>query len=250
MVKPEISVIGGTAVVTGASSGIGAATAASLREAGFDCVLVARRADRLREVAEPLGARWSALDVSDRGAVESFAGTLGDEVRILVNNAGGALGLDPIESAVDERWRWMWEVNVMGLLHMTRALLPRLEVSGDGHIVNVGSTASLEVYDGGAGYTAAKHAMRAVTRTLRLELLGRPIRVTLINPGMVETEFSIVRLGSKEAADKIYRGMRPLDAEDVAQCITFAVTRPAHVNIDELVVRPRDQAASQRVFRR
>lgn len=238
----------GTAVVTGASSGIGAATAASLRREGFGLVLAARRGERLRAVAEPLGAAWHVLDVTSREEVDSFVGALAD-VRVLINNAGGALGLEPVAAAVDETWRTMWETNVMGLMYVTRALLPRLIESGDGHIVNVGSIASFEVYDGGAGYTAAKHAARAVTRTLRLELLGKPVRVTEIDPGMVETEFSVVRLGSKEASDQVYAGMTPLTAEDVAECIAFSVTRPPHVNIDEIVVRPRDQAAAQRVHR-
>ena len=238
-----------TAVVTGASSGIGAATARALREAGFDLVLAARREGRLREVAESLGARWHVLDVSDRSAVDALAAEVG-ELRVLVNNAGGALGLDAIEDADDDRWRWMWEVNVLGLMYVTRALLPHLIASGDGHVVNIGSIASFEVYDGGAGYTAAKHAVRAITRTLRLELLGRPVRVTEIDPGMVETEFSVVRLGSEDEANKVYEGMTPLTAGDVAECVAWCVTRPPHVNIDEIVVRPRDQAAARRVFRR
>ena len=237
-----------TAVVTGASSGIGSATAVALHRHGFDVVLVARREDRLREVADPLGARWRVLDVSDRSAVDAFAADVG-EVSVLVNNAGGALGLEPIADAVDEKWRQMWDVNVMGLLYMTRALLPHLESSGDGHVVNVGSIASFEVYDGGAGYTAAKHAVRAISRTLRLELLGRPVRVTQIDPGMVETEFSVVRLGSEEAAAAVYRGMTPLTADDVADCIAFVVTRPSHVNVDTLIVMPRDQAGPGKVHR-
>ena len=240
----------GTAVVTGASSGIGAATAVALRAVGFDLVVVARRADRLAEVAEPIGARTEVLDVTDRDAVDDLARRLeGETVRVLVNNAGGAHGVGPIAEAVDEHWRTMWETNVMGLMYMTRALLPHLESSGDGIVVNVGSIASFEVYEGGAGYTAAKHAVRAITKTLRLELLGRPVRVVQVDPGMVETEFSVVRLGSDEAAARVYRGMTPLHAADVAECIAFCATRPSHVCIDELIVRPRDQAAAQRVAR-
>jgi len=238
-----------TAVVTGASSGIGAATARRLHAEGFDVVCTARRGDRLRAVAEPLGLRWQVLDVTDREAADAFAASL-EGARVLVNNAGGALGLDRVEDSVDERWRAMWESNVLGVMFLTRALLPLLEGSGDGHVVNVGSIASFETYEGGAGYTAAKHAVRAITRTLRLELLGRPVRVTQVDPGMVETDFSVVRLGSQEAADKVYEGMTPLTADDVADCIAFAVTRPSHVNIDEIVVRPRDQAAAGRVSRR
>jgi NADP-dependent 3-hydroxy acid dehydrogenase YdfG len=168
-----------------------------------------------------------------------------------VNNAGGALGADTISEADDERWKTMWETNVLGNLRMTRALLPALEASGDGHIVSVGSIAGFETYPGGGGYTAAKHAQRALTRTLRLELIGRPVRVTEVAPGLVETEFSKVRFdGDEERAKAVYEGMQPLLADDIAECITWAATRPSHVNIDELIVRPRDQAAATLVHRR
>jgi NADP-dependent 3-hydroxy acid dehydrogenase YdfG len=239
-------------VVTGASSGIGAATAAALARAGFEVTVGARRLDRLREVAAPLGARALPLDVTDAGSVEAFAAAVGSPVHLLVNNAGGALGLDPIAEADDERWRRMWETNVLGTLRVTRALLPALEAAGDGHVIDVGSTAGFETYRGGAGYTAAKHALAAFTRTLRLELLGRPVRVTDVAPGLVaETEFSRVRFGGDEArAAAVYRGMTPLTADDVADCIAWAATRPPHVNIDLLVVRPRDQATSTEVHRR
>jgi len=170
---------------------------------------------------------------------------------VLVNNAGGALGLEPVAEADDEKWRWMYDANVLGVMRVTRAFLPKLVASGDGHIVNVGSIAGLEAYDGGGGYTAVKHALRAVTDTLRLELLGQPVRVTEVDPGMVETEFSIVRFdGDVTRADKVYEGTTPLVADDVADCIAWAVTRPSHVNIDQIVVKPRDQARAQRVFRR
>jgi NADP-dependent 3-hydroxy acid dehydrogenase YdfG len=238
-----------TAVVTGASSGIGAATARRLAKEGFDVVLGARRIDRLEVVAAEIGARAFRLDVTDPESAEAFAGAVGD-CAVLVNNAGGALGLEPIAQADDERWRWMYDANVLGTMRVTRAFLPAIIASGDGHIVNVGSIAGLEVYDGGAGYTAAKHALLAVTETLRLELLGQPVRVTEVDPGMVETEFSIVRFdGDVERAAKVYEGLTPLTADDVADCIAFAVTRPAHVNIDQLVVKPRDQARAQRVHR-
>ena len=242
---------GRRAVVTGASSGIGAATAAALARAGFEVVVGARRLDRLRQVAEPLGARALPLDVTDAASVEAFAAAVGSPVHLLVNNAGGALGLDPIGGADDELWRRMWETNVLGTLRVTRALLPALERSGDGHVVDVGSTAGFETYRGGAGYTAAKHALGALTRTLRLELLGRPVRVTEVAPGLVETEFSKVRFAGDEArAAAVYRGMTPLTADDVADCIAWAATRPSHVNVDLVVVRPRDQATSTEVFRR
>ena len=242
-----------TAVVTGASSGIGAATARALAAAGFQVFLGARRQDRLQEVADSIGeaAAPLPLDVTDEASVQSFAGRLPDSLHLLVNNAGGAVGVERIEAAVDDKWRWMWEANVLGTLRMTRALLPRLRASGDGHVINVGSIAGFETYAGGAGYTGAKHAERALTRTLRLELLGEPIRVTDVAPGLVETEFSLVRFaGDAERAKAVYRGMEPLTPEDVADCIVWAATRPSRVNIDELVVRPRDQAAATLVHRR
>jgi NADP-dependent 3-hydroxy acid dehydrogenase YdfG len=239
------------AVVTGASSGIGAAAARALAGAGFHVFAGARRLDRLREVAEPIGATALALDVADPESVAAFAAALPSAVHLLVNNAGGAHGLDRIENARDEDWQWMWEVNVLGLMRVTRALLPALRASGDGHVVNVGSIAGFETYAGGAGYTGVKHAVRAFTRTLRLELLGEPVRVTEIAPGLVETEFSLVRFaGDAARAAAVYRGMEPLTAEDVADCIVWAATRPSHVNVDEIVVRPRDQATATLVHRR
>jgi NADP-dependent 3-hydroxy acid dehydrogenase YdfG len=162
---------------------------------------------------------------------------------VLVNNAGGAQGLNPVAEAVDDEWTWMWKTNVMGLMWMTRACLPLLRKARHGHIVNIGSIAGFETYKGGAGYTAAKHAVRAITKTLRLELNGEPIRVTEIAPGLVETEFSLVRFhGDRKAAKVPYEGLKPLTAEDIADCIVFAVTRPPHVDIDEIVVRPIAQA--------
>ena len=172
------------AVVTGASSGIGAATAQHLAQAGYDLVLGARRMDKLQAVADKLGARAIALDVTDAASVAAFCEQV-SAVNVLVNNAGGALGLEPIAEAEDEKWRTMFESNVLGTMRMTRTLLPKLEASGKGHIVVIGSIAGFEVYPGGGGYTAAKHAERAVAETLRLELLGKPIRVTEIAPGLV-----------------------------------------------------------------
>jgi len=240
----------GTAVVTGASSGIGAATARHLSAAGFDLVVGARRIDRLRAVAEPLGATALPLDVTDAASVEAFAAAVGP-VQVLVNNAGGALGLDPVAEADEEQWRMMYDTNVLGLMRVTRALLPRLLASGDGHVVSIGSIAAWEPYPGGAGYNAAKFGARAVMSALRQELLGRPVRVTEIDPGMVETEFSTVRFGGDAArAAEVYRGVTPLTADDVAECVTFAVTRPSHVNIDSLVVLARDQAGARNVHRR
>jgi len=239
------------AVVTGASAGIGAATARALAGAGFDLYLGARRVDRLDEVAGPIGATALELDVTDAGSVAAFVARLPAEVHLLVNNAGLAHGLDRIEAARDEDWIGMWETNVLGVLRLTRALLPALRASRDGHVINLGSIAGFETYVGGAGYTGSKHALRAFTRTLRLELVGEPIRVTEIQPGIVETEFSMVRFaGDVERAKSVYRGLEPLVAEDIADCVVWAATRPSHVNIDEIVVRPRDQATAQVVHRR
>lgn len=236
------------AVVTGASSGIGAATVRRLAAEGFDVVAGARRMHELREVCEPAGARALALDVRDRASVEAFAAEAG-RCDVLVNNAGGAHGLEPLAQADDEHWRTMWETNVFGLMLVTRAFIPLLEASCNGHIVNIGSIAGFEAYPGGSGYTSAKHGVRAITRTLRLELLGKRIRVTEIDPGLVETEFSIVRLGSHERAEKVYEGMTPLTGDDIADCVAWCVTRPWHVNIDEMVVRPVAQATARDVAR-
>ena len=241
----------GLAVVTGASAGIGAATASALAAAGFDVVIGARRLDRLEKIAADVGALALPLDVADAESVRAFAERVPD-VRVLVNNAGGAIGREPVAEADEDAWRRMWEVNFLGTVRVTRAFLPALERSGDGHVVIVGSIAGFEPYANGAGYTAAKHAERALAKTLRLELLGKPIRVTEVNPGLVGgTEFSVVRFGGDlERARKVYEGLTPLGPEDVADCIAWAVTRPSHVNVDEIVVRPRDQATATEFYRR
>jgi NADP-dependent 3-hydroxy acid dehydrogenase YdfG len=234
----------GTAVVTGASSGIGAATARALADAGFGVVLGARRLPLIEALAAELGPRARAypLDVTDPASVEAFCARI-DECRLLLNNAGGALGLDPIASADEAKWQTMYDTNVLGTLRMTRALLPHLVASGDGHVITVGSVAAFEAYAGGAGYNAAKHATRAVMDVLRIELVGQPVRVSEIDPGLVETEFSLVRFeGDKERADSVYQGLTPLSAGDVADVIAFVATRPSHVDIDQVVIRPRDQA--------
>lgn len=237
------------AVVTGASSGIGEAAACRLVSEGFDVLMGARRTNRLQAIAKKTGARWAPLDVTDQASVDTFCAGI-ETCNLLVNNAGGAKGLTPLALADDEHWRWMYETNVLGLMRMTRALLPALERSGDGHIVNIGSIAGIETYEGGSGYTAVKHAVRAITETLRLELLGKPIRVTEILPGLVETEFSLVRFDGDEArAKKAYEGMTPLCADDIADCIAWAAMRPSHVNIDSIVVKPRDQARATKVHR-
>ncbi|MDQ6880174.1 MAG: SDR family NAD(P)-dependent oxidoreductase [Candidatus Dormibacteraeota bacterium] len=241
------------AVVTGASSGIGAATAVALGRRGYQIVAGARRLTRVRRVVGDLGMALP-LDVTDQDSVDAFVGNVKEafgRIDVLVNNAGLALGLGPIAQASDEDWVEMWQVNVLGLMRVTRACLPLLRKAKLGHIVNLGSIAGFETYKGGAGYTASKHAVRAISRTMRLELNGEPIRVTEIAPGMVETEFSTVRFhGDRKAAKAVYQGVKPLVAEDIADCILFAVTRPAHVDIDEIVIRPIAQAASWLVARK
>ena len=233
------------AVITGASSGIGAATAIALGRRGYRIVVGARRVERLERVAGEEGVAL-ALDVTDEQSIADFVREVGKRfgrIDVLVNNAGGARGLNPVAEAIDDEWTWMWKTNVMGLMWMTRACLPLLRKARHSHIVNIGSIAGFETYKGGAGYTAAKHAVRAITKTLRLELNGEPIRVTEIAPGLVETEFSLVRFdGDRKAAKEPYEGIKPLSAEDIADCIVFAVTRPPHVDIDEIVVRPIAQA--------
>jgi hypothetical protein len=237
------------AVITGASSGIGAATAEALARVGFDIVVGARRVERLRDLVERAGGNAMALDVTDPHSVDEFVARV-PECALLVNNAGGALGLEPLAEAVDAKWLTMYETNVLGTMRMTRALLPALERSGRGHIINIGSIAGLETYPGGAGYTAVKHGLRAITETLRMELLGKPIRVTEVDPGMVETEFSLVRFGGDQVrADKTYEGMTPLTAEDIADAIVWAATRPPHVNVDQIVIKPLDQARATMVHR-
>src|SRR5262245_48227637 len=241
---------GRTALVTGPSSGSGAAAFRSLAAAGFKVVGAARRLERVEEIARDAGGRALHLDVTDPDSVARVADALPD-VSVLVNNAGGALGLEPVAEADEENWREMYESNVMGVMRITKALLPALERSGNGHIVLIGSVAGVEVYPGGGGYTAAKHAAHAIAKTLRLELLGKPIRVTEVAPGMVETEFSLVRFGGDEAkADAVYEGTTPLTGEDVADVITYVVTRPPRVDIDYVSIKPTDQATARDVNRR
>jgi NADP-dependent 3-hydroxy acid dehydrogenase YdfG len=242
----------GIAVVTGASSGIGAATARRLAAEGYDVVAAARRLDRLEQLAaEVPGVRAVQLDVTDQASVDALANQL-PAVDVLVNNAGGAIGVDPVERADPDDWQRMFDVNVLGVLRVTKALLPALESGAGGHIVVMSSTAGRVVYEVGGGYTAAKHAATAVAETLRLELNGRPVRVSEIAPGMVRTdEFSVIRnRGDAAAAEAPYRGVaQPLVAEDIADCVAWVVTRPPHVDIDLLVVKPLAQAAAHKVHR-
>jgi NADP-dependent 3-hydroxy acid dehydrogenase YdfG len=241
------------AVITGASSGIGAATALALGRHGYRLAVGARRVERLKTVAGEGGIALR-LDVTDEDSVKDFVAAVAKRfgrVDVLVNNAGGALGLNPVAEARDDEWIGMWKTNVLGLMWMTRACLPLLRKATRAHIVNIGSIAGFETYPGGAGYTGAKHAVRAISKTLRLELNGEPIRVTEINPGLVETEFSLVRFhGDRSAAKVPYTGIKPLTADDIADCVVYAVTRPAHVNIDEIVVRPVAQATATIVARK
>ncbi|WP_432873121.1 SDR family NAD(P)-dependent oxidoreductase [Microbispora rosea] len=241
-----------TAVVTGASSGIGEATARRLAAEGYRVVAAARRRDRLDKLASDVpGVRPVTLDVTDQASVDALAASL-DRCDVLVNNAGGAFGLEAVAGGRVDDWQRMYDVNVLGSLRMTRALLPKLIASGDGVLVMLTSTAGLVSYEGGGGYCAAKHAQTSMTETLRLELCGDPVRVVEIAPGMVMTEeFALTRFrGDAERAAKVYEGVPdPLSADDVADVIAFAVTRPSHVNIDRLVVRPRAQAAQHKVHR-
>jgi NADP-dependent 3-hydroxy acid dehydrogenase YdfG len=248
------------AVVTGASSGIGAATARRLATEGFHVVAAARREERLAELVKEIAAAGGAAtavgcDVTSGESVAGLAAAvagLGPPVTLLVNNAGGARGMDPVASGSVADWQWMYDVNVLGTLRVTKALLPALDASGAGTIVVLSSTAGLIVYEGGGGYAAAKHAQTALAETLRLELCGRPVRVVEIDPGMVRTdEFGLVRFaGDAGKAAAVYAGVaEPLVAEDIAECVAWSATLPHHVNIDRLVVRPLAQAAQHKVHR-
>ena len=240
------------AVVTGASSGIGAATVRRLRAEGWDVLATARRADRLAALADETGATFLVVDVTSDDDVAALA----ERVRAtggidaLVNNAGGALGLDAVEKADIEQWRWMYETNVVGTLRVTKALLPLLREHGGGDVLVVTSTAAHGAYEGGAGYTGVKHAERLLATTLRWEIVGEPIRVIEIAPGAVETDFSMVRFGGDETrAAAVYAGYQPLTADDIADAIAWTLTRPPHVNVDLLVVRPVAQANNTKTAR-
>lgn len=245
-----------TAVVTGASIGIGAATAERLTAAGYHVVLAARRADRLAEVAERIAsfggdAEVRVLDVTDRPQVDAFAAGLPD-CDVLVCNAGGAIGAETVAEAAPDDWLTMYQANVLGTLHLVQALLPKLVAGGDGTIVLMSSTAGLTAYEGGGGYVVAKHGTHAIAATLRLELCGQPVRVIEIAPGMVRTEeFALNRFrGDAAKAAAVYAGVaEPLTADDVAEAVTWAVTRPSHFNVDLMVIRPRAQAAQHKVHR-
>jgi NADP-dependent 3-hydroxy acid dehydrogenase YdfG len=242
------------AVITGGSSGIGAATAHALTRLG-QRVVIGARGIRPGETWDENGSIAVPLDVRIEASVEAFAAriaSLTDHVDVLVNAAGLALGREPIGEASDTDWQTMFDTNVMGLMRTTQALLPLLRSGGaGGHIVNIGSMAGFDCYPGGGGYSASKHAVRAITKTLRLELNGEPIRVTEIDPGITRTRFAEVRFkGDRSREEAVYEGLTPLSAEDVAECVVFAVTRPPHVDVDWIVVRPLAQATSYRITRR
>ncbi|WP_062317990.1 SDR family NAD(P)-dependent oxidoreductase [Demequina maris] len=238
-----------TAVVTGASSGIGAASARALAADGWHVVLGARRTDRLEVLAEEIGGTALRLDVTDQESVDAFCDAIGS-CDLLLNNAGGALGTSSIAEGDVDEWQWMYDVNVLGTLRVTKALLPKLVASGDGQVINIGSIAAREPYKGGGGYNAAKHAVAAMTRVLRIELLGQPVRVSEIDPGMVETEFSLVRFGGDaEKAAKVYEGVTPLSAEDIAEAVRWVASRPKHVNIDQILMLATAQTSAQVVHR-
>lgn len=241
-----------SAVVTGASSGIGQATVRALRNQGWKVFAVARRVERLENLAEETGAIPVPADVSIQTDVDSLLATVSAQggADTLINCAGGARGTETWADAVDENWEFMWQANVMGTMRLTRALLPQLRVAR-GTVLNVTSTAALASYEGGSGYNAAKAAERAMTQALRLEEVENGLRVIEVLPGLVQTEeFALRRLGSQSAADKVYAGVEnPLTAEDVAEVIRYAVSAPAHVNLDEIVIRPQAQAANHKLIR-
>ena len=246
-------------LITGASSGFGAAAARAFGAQGCRLLLGARRVDRLEQVAEEArkagaaAAHFSALDVAKTESVEAFAQwckTQTYSVDVLINNAGGAHGLEPVAQGKDEDWEAMMQINVLGVLRMTRAILPLMSGT-DGSIINIGSIAGRVAYEGGAAYCASKAGELAITRALRLELCGTGLRVSTVDPGMAETEFSMVRFKGDEArSKKVYEGVNPLTAEDIAETLVWVASRPAHVCIDEMVIKATDQAAIHKVNRR
>lgn len=247
-----------TIVVTGASSGIGEACAEMFAKGGYRIALGARRKDRINALAKKLASLGAEqvlalpLDVREQESVDQFTATVLNEfqdINVLINNAGLASGLDPVVTGKDSDWQAMLDTNVYGLLRVTRSFIPSLIASKNGHIINMGSIAAFQTYANGAVYAGTKHAVKAITGALKLELNGLPVRVSSIDPGMVDTEFSLVRLQDAEKAKAVYQGMTPLSAQDIAECVWFAATRPAHVNIDHIIVMPTDQATVYKVHR-
>jgi 3-hydroxy acid dehydrogenase / malonic semialdehyde reductase len=250
-----------TIAITGASAGIGEETALLFAERGWRVVLGARRVDRLEKLVQKLkalGARdivIQNLDVTQDHSVKSFAASAwascDQRIDVLFNNAGLALGVDHVAKGDISDWQSMLDTNVTGLLRVTREFLPKMLEQSHGHIINMGSIAGHVVYEGGSVYAATKHAVRAITKTIRLEVNGTPVRVSSVDPGMVETDFSLVRFkDDAERAKNIYKGVTPLSGRDIAECVWFAATRPAHVNIEEIVVMPVDQAAPHKLNRK
>lgn len=240
-----------TILITGASSGIGRATAVALAQREHHLILAARRFDRLKSLKQQLEQNHACkvtiigLDVRDRQKVDETLAPYAADIDIIINNAGLAAGLATMDQANVDDWERMIDTNLKGLLYVTRCILPHLKQKSFGHIVNIGSIAGHQVYPKGNVYCATKHAVKALTEGLKYDLLGTPIRVTAIDPGMVETEFSLVRFeGDQTRADQVYEGMTPLKAEDIADCIAFAVTRPAHVNISDMIVLATHQASA------
>jgi 3-hydroxy acid dehydrogenase / malonic semialdehyde reductase len=244
----------GLVVITGASSGFGAAAALRFARLGHPLYLGARRVEKLREVAQSCREAGApkvearALDVRSKESIDEFCAAAGTP-EILLNNAGLALGRDTVAEVKDEDLLGMVETNVVGLVRVTRALLPRMIAARGGHVINLGSYAARGVYEGGAVYAATKHSVRVISETLRLELSGTNIRVTEIDPGLAETEFSLVRFGDEQKARSVYQGIEPLTAEDVAEAIVWVATRPRHVNIAEVVMTPTAQASLTKVHR-
>lgn len=248
---------GKTALVTGATSGIGEATSQQLAELGVNLIITGRRKERLDKLAGKLISTYGievkigAFDIRDRKACSDFIERLGEtDIDILINNAGGAIGTDPVYSAEFEDWDQMIDTNVKGLLTMSRLVIPKMKERNSGHIINVGSIAGHEAYPGGSVYCASKHAVSAITKSTKMDLLGTNIRVSMISPGLVETEFSIVRFkGDKDKAEKVYEGMAPLTADDIAEIIVFTANRPNHVNILDTVIFPVYQSSATLVHR-
>ncbi|MBL0385971.1 SDR family NAD(P)-dependent oxidoreductase [Tumebacillus sp. ITR2] len=255
-----LKVQGQVAIITGASSGIGRASALQLAEAGFQVALGARNLDKLAGVAAEIKEATGhepflmQIDVRHHDQVKDFVAAVKHHfgrIDLLLNNAGLAKGTTPLVEETDvSNWDAMLDTNVRGLLLMTREAVPHMIEGGNGHVINLGSIAGREAYAGGGVYCASKFAVRAITEALRHELLGKPVRITTVDPGMVETDFSVVRLGDQEKADAVYAGMTPLTAEDIADCVTWAATRPKHVNIDAIIVKPLDQSGAGKVARR
>jgi len=244
------------ALITGASSGIGSATAVKLAQAGYNLILTGRRKDKLESLANSLKAPEiivAAFDLQKPQEIDAFCtknSAYLKKLNVLVNNAGLAKGVEKVDQASLSDWDAMIDTNIRGLLHMTRGVLPHFVAKQEGHIVNLGSVAGRWTYPGGAVYCASKFAVRAFSEGLRMDLLGKNIRVTNIEPGMVNTEFSLVRLGTQSQADAVYQGMTPLSAQDIAETIAWVIDRPAHVNIQEIVIYPTEQAHVGQVHRR